>query len=211
MTCQTELVPVVYRTAVILPVFALSGVNRRLLTLFVDSMNPYEAPIATQSFSNGSRASRFAGVVVYGIFGYVMPLLIVVALSFSRLGGSIADFWSSIIAWHSPSLGMLMLVPSILAMTMFGIAGYDGLLFWTEKASFKRAALLGILVLIAVAIYGVVLFYTSWMNWQRSQLVDALIYPAFVGSVPLVAHIAMVVQKLRTKKATNHAMDRSRG
>ena len=174
-------------------------------------MNPYEAPNATELCSPVGRASRLAGIVLYGALGYVLPLLIVVTLIFSRYGGSIADSWALLIEWHSPSLGTYMLVPSILAMTMFGIAGYDGLLFWKEGSSPKRAALLGILVLIAVTVYSVAVLYTSWMHWRRSPLVDALIYPAFVGSVPLVAHIVMVLQKIRANKTTKHAMDRSRG
>tara|TARA_R110002167_G_scaffold188552_1_gene390578 strand:+ start:271 stop:630 length:360 start_codon:yes stop_codon:yes gene_type:complete len=118
---------------------------------------------------------------MYGALGYVLPLLIVVTLIFSRNGGSIADLWASLIKWHSPSLGTYMLVPSIMAMTMFGIAGYDGLHFWKEGSSPKRVALLGILVLIAVTVYSVAVVYTILLHWRRSPLVDVLLYPTFVG------------------------------
>ena len=174
-------------------------------------MNPYESPNTTETRSPVSRASRFAGIVVYGSLGYALPLLIVVTLIYLRNGGSIAGLWAAIVGWHSFSLGMFMLGPSLVAMTMFGIAGYHGLFFWKEGSSPKRAALLGILVLIAVAVYSFVILNTTWMQWRRSPFVDALIYPAFVGSVPLLAFSAMVMRKAQANRAKSHPMDSNRG
>lgn len=68
----------------------------------------------------------------------------------------------------------------------------------TSVAPPKRAALLGILVLISVAMYTVVMLYTTWLRWKRSAFVDAILYPAFVCAVPLVAYITMAVQKIRS-------------
>ena len=173
------------------------------------STNPYRSPreldpgvTARQKPTAFAVRRSILGAVTLGCLGYVGPFVIQSLLDRAQFGPTpISTYFADVAHWHWPlrPTGLSFLVPNVMCMFLFGIAGFYGFpnRLWFKPA---RAFLcVGLLTLVSVLSYGTVVMFIHSPPDSWSLELNLFVYVAasVAGPIAMLVRLAFAERTRR--------------